>query len=94
MKERPNTLKSPANPREAVRQIVTMDVYNFEHVPTFKYLGAVITADNNMQEEIKQRITQANKCKFAVQTLLKSTTYASETWISTDSSRNRAPKKV
>jgi len=47
-----------------------MNVYNFEQ--TFKYLGAVITADNNMQEEIKQRTTQENKCTFAVQTLLKS----------------------
>jgi len=40
--------------------------HNFEHVQTFKYLGAVITPDNNMQEEIKQQITQANKCTFAV----------------------------
>jgi len=51
--------------RGRIRQNVTIDVYNFEHVQTFKYLGAV-------QEEIKQRITQANKCTFAVQTLLKS----------------------
>jgi len=58
-----------------------MDVQNFEHVQTFKYLGAVITSDNNMQEEIKQRITQANQCTFAVQTLLKFITRKAKTGI-------------
>jgi len=87
-------------------QNVTMGVYTFQHVQTFKYLGAVITADNHMQEDIKQRITQANT--FAVQTLLKSKfiTRKAKTGIyqtmirpvatcaSETCSRHRAPKKV
>jgi len=72
MKEKVNTCLSLATPREAESGKTSQwtSIILSMCKQTFKYLGAVITADNNMQEEIKQRITQANKCTFAVEILL------------------------
>lgn len=67
--------------RDRIRQNVTMDEYNFEHVQTFQYLGALITSDNNVKVEIKQRILQGNKCYYATQQLLRSRTLTRQTKI-------------
>lgn len=37
-------------------QNVIINTYNFEKVKRFKYLGGVITVDNDVTEEIKGRI--------------------------------------
>ena len=60
--------------RDRVRQNVTMDTYNFESVQKFKYLGAFITSNNDMTEEIKARIQSGNRCFFSLQPLMKSKT--------------------
>lgn len=37
--------------RDTVGQNITIDNYNFERVTEFKYIGAVITADNNIDNK-------------------------------------------
>lgn len=46
--------------------------FNLEKGNNFKYLGAVITADSNISEEIKARIQSGNRCTYAYSKLLKS----------------------
>lgn len=48
--------------RDRIGQNVTIYNLNFERVECFKYLGATITADNDVTEEIKGRIQSANRC--------------------------------
>jgi len=55
-----------------VGQNITMDEYNFEVVQSFKYLGSNINVSNDLDEEIKTRITQGNKCFYAMKHLFKS----------------------
>ncbi|CAG9830575.1 unnamed protein product [Diabrotica balteata] len=40
---------------------LTVGDYNIESVKNFTYLGSLVTADNNVIEEIKRRIYIANK---------------------------------
>lgn len=58
--------------RDRIGQNVTINNYNFERVQRFKYLGAVITDDNDVTEEIKSRIQSGNRCLFALDKLIKS----------------------
>lgn len=44
----------------------------FGDTTTFKYLGALITCDNETTEEIKERICAGNRCYFSTLHLLKS----------------------
>ena len=46
--------------------------YKFEKVKQFKYLGTIITNDNNMTREINTRITMANKCYYGLKTQFQS----------------------
>jgi len=43
----------------------------FYRVPQFKYLGILLTQDNELKLEISKRIRLVNKCYFVVGTLLK-----------------------
>jgi hypothetical protein len=36
--------------------------YNFEIIQEFKYLETVVTDDNNMDKELRNRIILAHKC--------------------------------
>jgi hypothetical protein len=45
---------------------------NFDRVQQFKYLGGVVTEDNEISEEIKARISSGNRCCFASQKLMRS----------------------
>ena len=49
-----------------------MDEYNFEVVQSFKYLGSIVNVSNDLDEEIKTRIAQGNKCFYALKHLFKS----------------------
>lgn len=60
--------------RDRLGQNVTIGTYNFERVSEFKYLGAIITADNNMNKEIKARIQSGNRCYYALRELYQSRT--------------------
>ena len=44
----------------------------FERVENFKYLGANLTNQNSIQEEIKSRLKIGNACCHSVQNLLSS----------------------
>ena len=45
---------------------------SFERVEEFKYLGAILTDQNSIQEEIKSRLKSENACYHSVQNLLSS----------------------
>lgn len=58
--------------RDRIGQNVTIGDFNFERVNSFKYLGAVITADNDITEEVKARIQSGNRCMYALDKTLRS----------------------
>lgn len=58
--------------RDRFGQKVTIGEFYFERVNNFKHLGAVITAENYICEEIKVRIQSSITCMFALSKLLKS----------------------
>ena len=49
-----------------------MNDYNFEVVQSFKYLGSVINVANDMDEELKTRTMQSNRCFYALKHLFRS----------------------
>lgn len=51
---------------------IAIQKYKFERVRSFKYLGSVITEDNVITEEIKERLQAGNKCYWALLPLMKS----------------------
>ena len=51
---------------------LTAGSYSFETFKEFVYLGSTITDGNDISQEIKQRITLANRCYFGLSRQLKS----------------------
>lgn len=60
------------NRRDRIGQNVTIDTFNFERVERFKYLGATITTDNDITEEIKGRIQSTSRCIYSLHNIIKS----------------------
>jgi len=58
-------------------RICSMKIGNrsFERVEEFKYLGAALTDQNFIQEEIKSRLKSGNACYHSVMNLLSSGCY-------------------
>jgi len=53
-------------------QNMKTDNSSFEKVEQFKYLGTILTDQNPIQEEIKNRLKSGNACSYSVQNLLSS----------------------
>jgi hypothetical protein len=53
-------------------EVLEVENYKFKRVQQFKYLGTLITQQNEIGTEIKARIQAANKCYFGLTKLLKS----------------------
>ncbi|VVC41593.1 Reverse transcriptase domain [Cinara cedri] len=51
---------------------ITVDDYIFKKVEVFKYLGVNINSNNDMHEEINNRISCGNRCYYSIRRLLKS----------------------
>ena len=49
----------------------TMEIerYNFERVDSFTYLGSLVIGDNNVTQEIKNRLTAANRSYFGIKSV-------------------------
>jgi len=47
-----------------------IDNSSFERVEEFIYLGATLTDQNSIQEEIESRLKSGNACYYSVQNLL------------------------
>ncbi|KAL4152688.1 hypothetical protein QTP88_000521 [Uroleucon formosanum] len=58
--------------RENHEENLEVENYKFERVQNFKYLGVTINSKNNNHDEIKIRLTAANKCYYGVTSILKS----------------------
>ena len=55
-----------------IGQNLTMNEYNFEVVQSFKYLGSIVNVANDLDEELKTRTIQANRCFYALKHLFRS----------------------
>uniref|UniRef100_A0A2S2PC31 Reverse transcriptase domain-containing protein n=1 Tax=Schizaphis graminum TaxID=13262 RepID=A0A2S2PC31_SCHGA len=51
--------------------VLEVENYKFKRVQQFKYLGTLITQQNEIDTEIKARIQAANKCYFGQTKLLR-----------------------
>jgi hypothetical protein len=52
--------------------VLSVGFCDFEIVQEFKYLGSIITEDNNEMTEIHQRIAAENRAYFALKDVMKS----------------------
>lgn len=64
-------LASKSHTPEAAQ--LQVNEYSFEVVEQFKYLGADVNCKNDVTDEIKKRITQANRCYYSVSKIIRST---------------------
>ncbi|KAL4143757.1 hypothetical protein QTP88_006044 [Uroleucon formosanum] len=47
-------------------EFIEVEKYKFKRVDQFKYLGSIITQDNDIKTEISMRLQSANKCFFGL----------------------------
>jgi hypothetical protein len=52
--------------------ILQIQPYTLEHVHTFTHLATLLTKDNNIREEVRDKIEIANRCFFILQKYFKS----------------------
>ena len=56
----------PVRNRDRIGQNFSIEDYNFERARQFKYLGTNISENNEITEEINNRIQAGNRCLFAL----------------------------
>jgi hypothetical protein len=59
-------------PNSEQNQNIRIANESFENVAKFKYLGAKLTNQNDIHDEIKNRLNSGNACYYSVQNLLSS----------------------
>jgi hypothetical protein len=59
-------------PNLGQNQNIRMANESFENVAKFKYLGTILTNQNDIRDEINSRLNSANSCFYSVQNLLSS----------------------
>jgi hypothetical protein len=60
------------HPNSGQNQNIRIANESFENVAKFKYLGATLTNQNDIRDEIKSRLNSGNACYHSVQNLLSS----------------------
>jgi hypothetical protein len=60
------------HPNSGQNQNIRIANESFENVAKFKYLGATLTNQNDIYDEIKNRLNSRNACYYSVQNLLPS----------------------
>jgi hypothetical protein len=61
-----------SHPNSGQNQNIRIANESFENVAKFKYLGATLTNQNDVCDEIKNRLNPGNTCYHSVQNLLSS----------------------
>jgi hypothetical protein len=59
-------------PNSGQNQNIRIANESFEKVATFKYLGTILTNQNDIHDEIKSRLNSGNACYYSIQNLLSS----------------------
>jgi hypothetical protein len=57
-----NSVRAVTKGNEVVKSDITLNGQSFEQVDNFKYLGALITSQNEVKADIKGKITAGNRC--------------------------------
>jgi hypothetical protein len=60
------------HPNSEQNQNIRIANESFENVTKFKYLGTILTDQNYIHNEIKNRLNSENACYYSVQNLLSS----------------------
>jgi hypothetical protein len=60
------------NPNSGQNQNIRIANESFENVVKFKYLGMTLTNQNDIRDEIKNRLNSGNACYYSIQNLLSS----------------------
>jgi hypothetical protein len=60
------------HPNSGQNQNIRIANESFENVATFKYFGKTLTNQNDICDEIKNRLNSGNACYYSVQNLLSS----------------------
>ncbi|VVC38751.1 Reverse transcriptase domain [Cinara cedri] len=81
---------SRRNGNQVQEEFIEVEEYKFKRVDQFKYLGSIITQDNDIKTEILMRLQSANKCFFGLSKIFRSRAisknlktnypYGAETW--------------
>jgi hypothetical protein len=70
--EKTKTVIMSRHPNSGLNQNIRIANESFENVATFKYLGTTLTNQNDIHDEIKNRLNSRNTCSHSVQNLLSS----------------------
>ena len=65
---------SRSNRNYGLEQHIELEGHTFRKVSQFKYLGSIITQDNELKTEVSTRIQLANKGYYGLERILKSRT--------------------